>query len=68
MSDSIEQVGGLSFPVLLTLLFITLKLCGVIGWSWWWVLSPIPIVFLGLITLFAVLRVTIAIVEAFEKS
>lgn len=26
---------------LLTLLFITLKLTGVIAWSWWWVLSPI---------------------------
>jgi hypothetical protein len=26
---------------LLTLIFITLKLTGVIAWSWWWVLSPI---------------------------
>lgn len=26
---------------LLTLVFITLKLCGVINWSWWLVLSPI---------------------------
>ena len=26
---------------LLVLLFIALKLCGVITWSWWWVLSPI---------------------------
>ena len=24
----------------LTLTFIILKLCGVIAWSWWWVLSP----------------------------
>ena len=29
----------------LTLIFIVLKLVGVIDWSWWWVLSPtlIPI-------------------------
>lgn len=26
---------------LLTLLFIALKLTGAIGWSWWWVLSPV---------------------------
>ena len=32
--------GG-SFSVMLTLLFIALKLIGVISWSWWWVLSPI---------------------------
>ena len=30
---------------LLTITFIVLKLCGVIDWSWWWVLAPtwIPI-------------------------
>lgn len=25
----------------LTLLFVTLKLLGIIAWSWWWVLSPL---------------------------
>lgn len=30
-----------SFATLLTVVFITLKLCGVINWSWWWVVSPI---------------------------
>lgn len=32
---------NIGFTGLLTLLFITLKLCGVIGWSWLWVLCPI---------------------------
>jgi hypothetical protein len=32
---------------LLTLLFVTLKLCGVLAWSWWWVLSPLWLVLLG---------------------
>ena len=32
---------GISFFSLLGLVFITLKLCGVIDWSWWWVLLPI---------------------------
>lgn len=32
---------NIGFIGLLTLLFIALKLCGVITWSWWWVLSPI---------------------------
>lgn len=36
-----EKSGGISFAGLLTLLFITLKLIGVIKWSWLWVLSPI---------------------------
>lgn len=33
--------GGIGFTGLLTIVFIVLKLVGVIAWSWWWVLSPI---------------------------
>jgi hypothetical protein len=36
----ITKVGP-SFLNLLVILFIALKLCGVVTWSWWWVLSPI---------------------------
>ena len=35
------QTGGIGFAGLLTIAFIVLKLCGVIAWSWWWVLSPV---------------------------
>lgn len=31
---------GIGFGGLLTIVFIVLKLCGVINWSWLWVLSP----------------------------
>lgn len=29
------------FTWALQLTFIILKLCGVINWSWWWVMSPL---------------------------
>lgn len=37
---------SISFPQLLTILFVALKLTNNIDWSWWWVLSPLwlPIV------------------------
>ena len=35
--------NGIGFVGLLTIVFVVLKLCGVITWSWWWVLSPILI-------------------------
>lgn len=38
MKESSE--GGIGFAGLLTIVFIVLKLCHVISWSWWWVLSP----------------------------
>lgn len=33
--------NGIGFLSLLSIIFIVLKLVGVISWSWWWVLSPI---------------------------
>jgi len=33
--------SSLSFTSVLLLAFIVLKLCNVISWSWWWVLSPV---------------------------
>jgi len=38
MSDG--SGGDISLTLLL-ILFVGLKLTGQIGWSWWWVLSPI---------------------------
>lgn len=44
--------GGIFVP-LLAVLFIYLKLTGVIDWSWWWVLSPLwmPLAFVTIIIL-----------------
>jgi len=36
-----NQTGGIGFFGLLAIAFIVLKLVGYIGWSWWWVLSPL---------------------------
>lgn len=33
--------SGIGFTGALTILFIALKLLGVISWSWLWVLSPV---------------------------
>lgn len=42
------------FCILLTIVFIILKLIGIIQWSWLWVLSPL-IFLIALIILFLVL-------------
>lgn len=36
-----NKTGGIGFFGLLTIVFIILKLCKVIAWSWVWVLSPV---------------------------
>jgi len=41
-SNSSSSMGCTDlFIVLLTVLFIGLKLTGHVDWSWWWVLSPL---------------------------
>ena len=44
---------SIGFWDLLLVAFIVLKLCGIIKWSWVWVLSPfwIPIIFIIIIVL-----------------
>ena len=36
-----QASSGIGFTGLLAIVFIILKLCGIITWSWWWVLSPL---------------------------
>ena len=40
MNDK-QASGGIGFTGLLTIVFIILKLCNIIAWSWTWVLSPL---------------------------
>ena len=54
MSDQRSSIG---FPGLLGLLFIGLKLGGVIAWPWFWVLAPFWMAF----ALVVVLAIIVAI-------
>lgn len=36
---------GIGLGTILFIVFLILKLCGTINWSWWWVTSPIWIPF-----------------------
>lgn len=41
MEKQTQTTGGIGFCGCLAILFIALKLCDKIDWSWWWVLAPI---------------------------
>ena len=49
-----QTSNGIGFTGLLTIVFIILKLCGIIAWSWWWVLSPLWISAIGWVVLLIV--------------
>lgn len=62
MSDNrqIASSSGSGFCFLLTILFVILKLTGVITWSWFWVLSPLWIglaIVISLLVLFFVFMI-----------
>lgn len=46
--------GGISLSSLTFLVFLILKLCNVIDWSWWWVTAPLWIPFAFVIAIFVV--------------
>ncbi len=55
--------GNIGFFGLLTILFIGLKLAGLIDWSWLWVLSPLWIPGVLIIALIVTVMAVAAIVD-----
>ena len=53
-NEARASASGIGFTGVLTVAFIVLKLCGVISWSWVWVLSPLWISAILVILLFIV--------------
>ena len=62
-SDS-SASGGIGFTGLLAIVFIVLKLCNVIDWSWWWVTAPIWIPLAIVAVLFVIVGL-ILVIKAF---
>ena len=58
--DKNNGSSGLGLGSVLTIIFVVLKLVGVIDWSWWWVLSP-TLISIGLVLIVAII---FAIIEA----
>ena len=55
--DNKAKQGGLGIVSVLTIVFIVLKLLGVIKWSWIWVLSPIWISAVIVVDVFSVILI-----------
>ena len=53
-----NNTGAMKFCDVLLIVFVVLKLVGVINWSWWWVLAPFWIP--TLIVIFLIVAIKIA--------
>lgn len=61
--------GGVGAVGLLAVALIVLKLCGLIDWSWWWVLAPVWMsALLGLAALVVVAALFLWIARDEEKT
>lgn len=56
MSDN-KKSYSIGFFDVLAIVFIVLKLLGIIKWSWWWVLAPIWIPIIIVLVLYGILAI-----------
>ena len=63
MSMNKSYSFNFGFANMLAIAFITLKLCKVIDWSWWWVLSPLWIPFCIVAIIFSLVLAIQAIIR-----
>jgi len=54
---TVNVSGGIGLGSVLFIVFLVLKLCEVITWSWWWVTAPLWIPFAIMIVIFVVVLV-----------
>lgn len=69
MSDGNNYNGGIGFAGILTIVFIVLKLVGIINWSWWWVLSPLwipPGIIMIILAIIGLIYLCLLIYEHYE--
>lgn len=61
--SSVKTSTTSSFPlgIILFLIFMTLKLCGVIAWSWIWVTAPIWAPVLIVLVIFAIVGIVVLV-------
>lgn len=66
MSESNKSSSGIGFMGAMFLIFLTLKLCGVITWSWWLVTMPLWFGFAFVASLCFLLMAIIALMDIFD--
>ena len=55
--------SGMGIGMVLFIVFLILKLTGVINWSWWWVISPLWIPFAAAAVIIGIVGVIAIIIE-----
>lgn len=58
-----SSATGLSIPGIVFIVFLILKLTGLISWSWWWVTSPLWIT-VALVVVIAVISIGVYLFSA----
>ncbi len=60
------KIEGIGLPMLLFIVFLILKLCKTIDWSWWWVTSPLWIMLILAIAV-TVVYFAVAVIMTLRK-
>ena len=67
MENNVTSGGGVGLLGLLFLVFLVLKLTGVITWSWWWITAPLWGGFALAVVVFAIIGIVALIAWACDR-
>ena len=67
MENNVTSGGGVGLLGLLFLVFLVLKLTGVITWSWWWITAPLWGGFALAVVVFAIIGMVALIAWACDR-
>ena len=59
--------SGITFPMLLFLVFLVLKLTNVITWIWWWITAPLCVTPAIVISIFLITAIIFLLIFFFGK-
>lgn len=66
MKNSKAKKGVSGLCTIVFIIFLFLKLTGLVTWSWWWITSPLWLPLVGLLIVVAIIGFLVSLMIVFE--
>jgi hypothetical protein len=67
MSNNEPATSGIGLGGIVFIVFLVLKLCNIINWSWWWVTAPLWLPSMTIIVIAIIVGILTGIIKGLKK-